>query len=342
MSPLRGRNDVARGDVQTVRVTVAHAGPRVRRRAARFAVLLGACSTLGLIGSATAWATSPPEITDFAGISGTSGSVTPGPATATTLGQGSGVAVDANGDVYIADSGQDLIEKVTPGGVLSIVAGVQGSDGAPTPGPATSSDLYEPEGVAVAPNGDIYIADRYNSVVEKVTPDGTLSVIAGDGSESTPTPGPATSSALGYVEGVAIDQAGNVYIADPTNSVIEKVTPDGTLSIFAGTPGSTGTPTPGPATDTTLDSPPGVAVDASGNVYIADYENSLVEKVTPSGTLSIFAGTGSYGTPSPGVATSEPLGDPDGVAIDASGDVYIADYGKNLVEEVTPAPLLRS
>jgi sugar lactone lactonase YvrE len=341
MSPLPGRSGVARGDVQTVAqtsgLTVTHVRSRVRRGAARFAVLLGACVTLGLIGSAPAWALpASPVITDFAGISGSRGPVTPGPATSTPLGQGYGVAVDANGNVYIADYNDSVIEKVTPAGILSIVAGVQGSFAAPTPGPATSSALDSPQGVAIAPNGDLYIADTSNNMVEKVTPDGTLSVIAGDGSSSSPTPGPATSSELGYVEGVGVDQAGNVYIADPTNNVIEKVTPGGTLSIYAGTSGNSGTPTPGPATDTTLDEPEGVAVDPSGNIYIADYDNSLVEKVTPSGTLSIFAGTpGSSGTPSPGLATGEPLGGPDGVATDPSGDVYIADYSDSLVEKVT-------
>ncbi len=312
---------------------------RAGRRATRFAVLFGACATFGLIGSAPAWAL--PVITDFAGISGSQGSVTPGPATSTTLGQGYGVAVDANGNVYIADYNDSLIEKVTPNGILSIVAGVPGASAAPTPGQATSSALDSPEGVAIAPNGDLYIADTYNSMVEKVTPDGTLSVIAGDGSDSTPTPGLATSSPLGEIAGVAVDQAGNVYIADPTNNVVEKVTPDGTLSIFAGNPGNSGTPTPGPAANTLLDEPDGVAVDASGNVYIADYDNSLVEKVTPSGTLSIFAGiSGSWGTPSLGLATDEPLGGPVGVATDPSGDVYIADYSDDLVEKVTPDGML--
>jgi sugar lactone lactonase YvrE len=314
---------------------------RSHRRLARLSVAVGACAALGLAASAPAWATTGPLITDFAGISGSRGTVTPGPATGTTLGQGYGVAVDANGNVYIADYNASVIEKVTPAGILSIVAGVQGSFSAPTPGSATSSALDSPEGVAIAPNGDLYIADTSNNMVEKVTPDGTLSVIAGDGSDSTPTAGPATSSELGDIEAVAVDHAGNVYIADPENDVIEKVSPAGTLSIFAGTSGNSGTPTPGPATDTMLDEPEGVAVDPSGNVYIADYDNGLVEKVTPSGTLSIFAGTpGSYGTPSPGPATAEPLGGPDGVATDSSGDVYIADYSDNLVEKVTPDGML--
>jgi sugar lactone lactonase YvrE len=322
--------------------TVSNVRSRAGRCAARLAVVVGACATLGLIGSAPAWALPPsPVITDFAGISGSQGSVTPGPATGTTLGQAYAVAVDANGNVYIADYNDSLIEKVTPDGILSIVAGVQGASAAPTPGQATSSDLDSPQGVAIAPNGDLYIADTYNNMVEKVTPNGTLSVIAGDGDDSTPTPGPATSSPLGEIAGVAVDQAGNVYIADPTNNVVEKVTPGGALSIFAGNPENSGTPTPGPATDTTLDEPEGVAVDASGNVYIADYDNSLVEKVTPSGTLSIFAGiSGSWGTPTAGLATDEPLGGPQGVATDPSGDVYIADYSDSVVEKVTPGGML--
>ncbi len=344
MSPLPGSSGVARDDVltapRTLAVTVMPVWPGARRGALRLAVLVGACAILGLVGSASAWAnhTGPPSpvITDFAGISGSGGTVTPGPATATTLGQGYGVAVDANGNVYIADYNASVIEKVTPDGTLSIVAGVQGSFAAPTPGQATSSDLDSPEGVAVAPDGDFYIADSSNNLVEKVTPDGTLSVIAGNGSDSPPIPGAATSSPLGDIEGVAVDQAGNVYIADPDNNVVEKVTSDGTLSILAGNGGS-GLPTPGPAADSRLYEPEGVAVDFSGNVYIADYENSLIEKVTPSGTLSIFAGiSGTYGAPSAGLATAEPLGGPDGVATNADGDVYIADYYENLVEKVTP------
>jgi hypothetical protein len=115
-----------------------------------------------------------------------------------------------------------MVAEVTPGGVLSIVAG-NGSAGAPTPGAATSSALAFPSGVAVDAIGNLYIADTDNNVVEKVTPGGVLTVVAGTGSASVPNPGPATSSGLAAPQGVAVDTAGNVYIADTRNSVVEKL-----------------------------------------------------------------------------------------------------------------------
>ncbi len=276
------------------------------------------------------------------------GAPTPGPATSSDLGSPQGVAVDGSGNVYIADAGNSVVEKVSSSGTLSIFAGVVGQSGAPTPGPATSSNLYYPEGVAVDGSGNVYIADAGNDVVEKVTPSGTLSIIAGVvGQSGAPTPGPATSSDLSPY-GVAVDSSGNVYIADYSNDVVEKVSSSGTLSIIAGVVGQDGPPTPGPATSSDLGNQYGVAVDSSGNVYIADYQNHVVEKVTSSGTLSVIAGVvGQYGPPTPGPATSSDLDNPEGVAVDSSGNVYIADTGSyiygtysNVVEEVTPSGTL--
>jgi sugar lactone lactonase YvrE len=272
-----------------------------------------------------------------AGVPGSSGAPTPGPATSSELGFPAGVAVDSGGDVYIADIGNDVVEKVTPSGTLSIFAGIPGSSGAPTAGPATSSDLGSPQGVAVDPAGDVYIADFNNDVIEKVTPSGTLSIFAGvPGSSGAPTAGPATSSTLSNPGGVAVDSAGDVYIADTNNNAVEKVTPSGTLSVFAGIPGSQGTPTPGPATSSKMTLPTGAAIDSAGDVYIADQDNFVVEKVTPSGTLSIFAGIpGSYGAPTYGGApTASSLSAPSGVAVDADGTVFIADTGNNTIDRV--------
>jgi sugar lactone lactonase YvrE len=246
------------------------------------------------------------------------------------------VAVDSSGNLIIADSQNSVIEKVTPSGTLSIIAGTPGSPGAPIPGPATSSPLDAPTGVAVDSAGNLYIADEGNNQIYKVTPSGTLSIIAGTGSSGTPTPGPATNSQFYSPADVAVDSVGNLYIADQGNNLIEKVTPSGTLSIIAGTPGSSGTPTPGPATSSPLNNPLGVAVDSSGNLYIADQSNNVIEEVTPSGTLSIIAGTGSLGAATPGPATSSPLRYPDGVAVDSAGNFYIGDQSNSEAEQVTP------
>ena len=263
---------------------------------------------------------------------GQAGAPTPGPATSSNLNNPFGVAVDASGDIFISDSSNNVIEKVTPDGTLSIVAGT-GQLGTPVPGPATSSNLFTPQGIAVDTSGNLYIADHYNQVIEKVTPDGTLSIVAGTGQRGTPVPGPATSSNLHDPEGLAVDAVGNLFIADSGNQMIEKVTPDGTLSIIAGS-GDFDAPTPGPATSSGFKYPFGVAPDSSGNVYIADFINDVVEKVTPDGTMTVVAGTGRVGATTPGPATSSDLYLPIDVAVSPSGTLYISDYNNMQIDTV--------
>ena len=236
--------------------------------------------------------------------------------------------------------------------LLSIFAGkeVRGS-GPPPAGPALQAELNQPKSVAVDAAGNVYIADAGNGVIEKVTPDGDLSVIAGGGATlPSTTPGPATSAALSFPSGVAVDANGNVYIADAGNNVIEKVTPDGNLSVIAGGGALTPSTVAGPATSAALNGPSGVAVDTAGNVYIADTGNNFVEVVDfVSGHISLLAGGGGT-TPQAsqasndwdghfGLGTNIALNGPRGVAVDASGIVYIADTGNNVIERVTSSIL---
>ena len=295
---------------------------------------------------------------------------TPGTATEANLCYPTGVAVDAAGNVYIADTDNQVIEKVTPAGFLTIVAGSgfsnnAGCTGAPTsPGPATQVNLCYPSDVAVDAAGNVYIVDTDNLVIDKVTPDGNLTVLAGTGYSTDegctgvpPSSGPATQANLCYPVGVAVDAVGNVYIADTSDDAIEKVDPSGNLTILAGGGiNGCGSVSSGPAIGASLCYPQGVAVDSAGNVYIADTLNNLIEKVDPSGNLTIIAGGGSVGdnscnrdgvnsshgasspgsdTQSSGPATDVALCRPAGVATDAAGNVYIADQGNNLIEEVS-------
>ena len=221
-------------------------------------------------------------------------------------------------------------------GVISDYAGSEGY-GPPTAGPATSSNLGYLNGVAVDSAGNLYIADISNSEVEKVTTAGILSVIAGNGTAGAPTAGLATSSKLNRLSDVAVDSAGNVYIADTNNNEVEKVTAAGILSVIAGN-GTQGAPTLGPAASSKLNSPQGLAVDPAGNLYIADTGNSEVEKVTPAGTLSVIAGSGTAGGPTyGGPAISSMLYYPQGMAVDSAGDLYIADTDHFTIDLVNPA-----
>ena len=244
--------------------------------------------------------------------------------------------------MYIADTNNDVIERVTPAGILSIVAGT-GQEGPPTPGPATSSDLSIPCGVAVDPHtGDLYIADSNNMEVEQVTPTGNLSIVAGTGRQGAPTAGAATRSRLYLPLGVAVDpRTGDLYIADTDNDVIEQVSRADILSIVAGK-GRQGRPTPGPAIRSKLDQPTGVAVNPrTGDLYIADNAANQIEQVSPAGILSIIAGTGRHGPPTPGPATSSELFRPAGVAVDPDTDaLYIADTDNEVIERVGDATRL--
>ena len=306
------------------------------RRAAAVAALalLGA-----IVAVAPSAAADPPAgytLSIIAG-NGSSGAPTAGPALNSALYYPAGVAVDSSGNVFIGNASRVL--KVTPDGTLSVFAGTGVSSGTPTAGPATFSVVPRPQGLAIDANDNLYIADYTAHRILKVTPGGTLSIIAGTGSLAAPTPGPATSSALKFPAGVAVDSNGNIYVADKGNNLVEKITPGGTLSIIAGN-GTRGVPTAGPALSSSLKDPFGVAVDSSGNVYIANQGNSTIEKVTPDGTLSTVAGTGTAGTPTAGPATSSNLNTPYDVEVDADNNLFILDSNNNLIEKVTPGGTL--
>ena len=278
------------------------------------------------------------ELSMFAGT-GPAGVPIPGPAIASTLNDPFGVATDSTGNVYIADLNNNVVEKITLDGVLSIFAGIVGSGGTPVVGPATHSPLNNPTAVATDGLGNVYIVDYNNNVIELVNSAGNLSIFAGNGKSGTPTAGAATSSSFSFPMGIAVDNLGNVYVADTSNYLIEKITPSGNLNVFAGN-GTQGMPIPGPALSSPLSFPSGVATDNLGNVYVADYNNNLIEKIDSSGNLSVFAGNGLPGTPAPGVATLSPLYGPLSLAADGAGNVYIADVGNALVEEVSANGIL--
>ena len=282
---------------------------------------------------------------------GSSGTPTPGPATSSALGGLDGLAVDASGNAYIADANRNKVFKITSGGTLSVFAGTGAATNyweapaAITPGPATSADLAGPSGLAVDSSGNLYVAVTDSRQIVKITPSGTLSIVAGSGTWFDPfvwprtdpvlSPGPATSVDLNRPTGVAVDSGGNLFILDGGYRKVLKVTTGGTLSVVAGT-GSYGAPTAGPATSSDLGDPTGIAVDSSGNLYIADSGANKVLKVTTGGTLSVFAGTGTSGLPTPGPATSSNLGTLNGIAVDSTGNVFITDSTNNLIDKITP------
>jgi large repetitive protein len=263
-----------------------------------------------------------------------------GPATKATLNTPTSVALDGAGNLYIADTGNNAIRKITAAtGIITTIAG-NGTPGfGGDNGPAGSAILDTPMGVTVDAGGNIYIADTANQRIRKITHStGMINTVAGDGTGGySGDNGPATSAELNQPFAVALDAAGNMYIPDSGNNRIRKVVTSGTITTYAGDGLSGFGGDNGPATSAYLRQPAGVAVDAAGNLYIADTENSAIRKVS-SKTKKIIsvAVTGSGVTLAPGSQNpiDVTLYAPVGMTIDSNGDVFLADSLNMLVREI--------
>jgi uncharacterized protein (TIGR03437 family) len=265
-----------------------------------------------------------------------------GTATSAAFWTPTAVRTDSAGNLYIADYNNHLVRKVSTGGTITTAVGTPagfGSDG--DGGPATSATLVNPTGLAIGPDGSLYVADATTYRVRVVTPDGNINTLAGNGRNAfAGDGGPATKASIGAINGVAVDGAGNVYIADTTNHRVRRVGIDGTITTVAGTgnPGSSGDG--GPATAAQLNRPWDVAVDSGGTLYIADSNNNRIRMVSPSGIISTVAGSVSSGyLGDGGLATNARLNSPTGITLDPSnGNLYIADASNECIRLLTPNP----
>jgi NHL repeat len=246
------------------------------------------------------------------------------------------VAVDGGGNLFIADRNNNRIRKVTPDGIIGTVAGIGTSGFSGDGGPATAAQISSPTSVAVDGVGNLFIAT--SNRIRKITPDGIISTVAGNGASGfSGDGGPATAAGLSP-NAVTVDTTGNLFIAEPANHRVRKVTPDGVISTAAGngsSPFFTGDG--GPAISALLYFPNSVTVDSTGNVFIADTNNSRIRKVAPTGVIDTFAGNGSVGSGGDGgPATSAQLNLPVGVAVDLTGNVFIADCSNHIRKVSAP------
>jgi trimeric autotransporter adhesin len=261
-----------------------------------------------------------------------------GPATNANLNAPGGVAVDQSGNIYVVDSGNHRIRRIGPNGVITTVAG-NGVPGFSGDGfSATVASLNNPRAVAVDPSGNLLIGDANNRRIRKVGTNGIISTFAGDGGLSFAGDGlPAVFSPINTPSSVAVDVAGNVYIADSGNNRVLKVDGTGTMTTLAGNGNKDYTGDGGPANGGALNAPLGVTVDSSGDVYVADTSNNVVRKISQ-GIITTFAGGGIVGFTADGIpAVSAALSGPRALAVDSSGNVYIADAGNERIRKVTIA-----
>lgn len=236
----------------------------------------------------------------------------------------SGVAVDANGNVYVADAGNSLIREVSPVGVVTTIAG--GDTTGAVNGPGSSATFNYPTGLALDASGNLYVADAGNNVIRLISKAGVVSTFAGSITDTT--------ALFNNPTGVALDANNNVYVAGYINNNILQINQAGAINIFAGTgaPGALN----GPAASATFYYPSGVAVDATGNIYVADEVNNLIRKIAVNGTVSTLAGNGTAGA-ADSTGTAASFNGPAGLAVDAAGNVYVADANNNLIRKITPA-----
>ena len=329
------------------------------------------------------------SVSTLAGTVGIAGS-TDGTGVAALFNQPQGIAVDGTGNVYVSDTNNSTIRKITAAGVVTTLAGAAGQTG-DADGSGSSARFAYPLGIAVDTAGNIYVADNENSTIRKVTPAGSVSTLAGYAGSNGTTDGQGSSAQFNHPNAVAVDGAGFVYVIDTSNQTVREVSPGGTVSTLAGTPGQGGSADgtgaaasffyPGgiaatsagvvyiadtgnhtlramnsPGVVTTLaGSPPhegnadatgsqalfkypyGVAVDGSGHVYVADSGNNTIRVVTTAGVVTTLAGAGGVPAGSAdGVGSAARFNNPAGVAVDASGNVFVADQGNSTIRKIAP------
>jgi len=312
-------------------------------------VLAGAVACLLLPGAAPA----QPSyiISTIAGTGGTAYAITAGSAgdggsaTNAYLNGPVAVAVDSSHNILISDSNNNKIRKIT-GGIITTMAGKQNSGFSGDGGAVANALFNSPYGLWFDTQGNLYIADLLNQVVREVyAGNGTIQTVAGNNAPGYfGDNGLATNAELSQPYGVAVDGAGNIYLSDSANNRVRVVNhATGNITTYAGTGFNTYGGDGGPAVNASIYRPYGLAVDAAGNLYIADNGNSRVRRVGTDGKITTIAGTSTAGSGGDGgPATSAQLRQPTGVAVDSSGDIFIADYGNSRIREITPDGIIHT
>jgi DNA-binding beta-propeller fold protein YncE len=279
-----------------------------------------------------------------------------------------GLAVDRAGNLYVGDVDTGAVEEISPSGAVAAIGGTgpspikdpigmaAGESGAiyvadadgnavfriPAGGAAVSvgraaadASFSTPAGVAADAAGNLFVANNGNNCILKLTPEGGLSVFAGKPGAAGTADGAGSAARFSTPRGIAIDRAGNLYVADEGNSNIRKITPAGVVSTLAGSAGQAGSED-GRGTAARFGAPRSLAVDAAGTVYVADTDNHTIRTVTAAGIVSTLAGRAGQAGFADGAGSVARFSEPRGIAVDAAGTIYVADTGNAAIREITP------
>ncbi len=282
-------------------------------------------------------------VTTVLGASGNAGS-TDGPVASASINGPGGVALDSSGNIYIADSLNYTIRKISTTGIVSTLAGSPGLSGK-TDGVGSAARFEDPENLAVDSSGNVWVADGQGCTVREISPNGTVTTIAG----RALTPGTAdatgTAARFGTLLGITVDSSGNVFVSDSSNNTIRKIAPGAIVTTLAGSPGLSGS-TDATGSAARFYTPSGLTVDSAGNLFITDSSNNTIRKLTAQGVVTTVAGSPGVSDSADGIGSQGHLNNPGDIAIDTSGNLFVADFYNNTVRKIVPtlltAPLITS
>jgi prepilin-type N-terminal cleavage/methylation domain-containing protein len=253
-----------------------------------------------------------------------------GTGTSSQFNQPYSLAVGSTGTIYVADTNNNEIRKISPSGAVTTLAGDLNGAAGSADGTGPAATFYGPRGVAVDSSGNVYVTDTRNHKIRKISPLGVVTTLAGSGAPGS-ADGNGAAASFYFPFGVAVDSAGTVYVTDNTTSRVRKISPLGVVTTLAG---STSGFSDATGTAAQFSFPKGVAVDSAFNVYVADTNNNRIRKITPLGVVTTVAGSGTAGyVEGNGIAAQ--ISNPTGVAVDSSGTLYVADQGNSVIRKIS-------
>lgn len=271
-------------------------------------------------------------VTTFAGIAATTGSADNATGTMATFNNPQGIVIDSNDNLFVADENNHTIRKITPSGAVTTFAGTAGANGS-TDANGTSARFDTPEVLAIDSSNNIFVGDRGNLLVRKITSAGVVSTIAGTVGASGDTDGVGTSASFGGMQGIAVDSSGNIFVADTQNQTIRKIDSSNNVTTYAGASGVSGS-ADGSLTSARFQVPCGMVFDKKGNLFISDNDNHTIRKISKDGTVSTLAGSAPTLGSVNGTGSAARFHYPLGLAVDPDNKLYVVDAYNYLIRKI--------